>query len=204
MALFVGEIFSVPLPVMFSAVGTAVVVVALVPTRNTSETLKLCPAAIVIKFGEAAALSVCIVTAVADTVLLMFSVLMLGDCAANPNVTAPNASEPPEATLMLLVVDSSPRSSAIFCAAVALSLISPESKMRLPPSTNAPEPALNVMGPKAVSVALSLFGVSRTVPPNTSASLATGAVRFPSQFTGFVQLLSEPPPSQVRFAASNR
>ena len=82
-------------------------------------------------------------------------------------------------------------------------MISPESRIRLPPKTNAPAVELNVIGPKGVSAVLSLFGVSRVVPSKMSASLATGAVRFPSQLIGLVQLLSVPPPSQVRFAAGD-
>ena len=39
-----GDTFSVPAPVTFSAVGTAVDEVGFVPTRNTSETFKLWPA----------------------------------------------------------------------------------------------------------------------------------------------------------------
>src|SRR5205823_1734438 len=141
------------------------------------------------------------------TVLLMFSVLALGEPtvleAALPRTTLPRESVPAPATLTLLVAPSRTNPRLIVWLLVALWLMSPASSTALPPSVNAPAPARKVMPLNCVLAAKSLFVVRLVTPPNWSASVATGGA-FPvpaSQFVEVVQLPLPPPPIQVSVAA---
>jgi hypothetical protein len=132
-------------------------------------------------------------------VLLIFSVLTPTDCAALPNVSAPNVSDPAPPTLILLVVLSNIRPRLIVSLfAEACEIVPLRFSALAPPTLNAPAP-LGERNARDGEAGESLAGVSRVVPPKISASLATGAV--PPQLAAVLKLLSPPPPFHVTSAA---
>ena len=119
-----------------------------------------------------------------------------------PIATAAKVKFPPVTvvTIGLVVVKVIAGVMLIAFVALSVSALAPPDRLNaFPPIVKAPEPALMVMDAKDVPPAKSLLGDNRVLPPKTRISPATGAV--PPQFAAVVQLLSPPPPFQVRVAA---